>query len=48
MVMTVTDAQFFCIASIMFFFFFFLMNVLHPIKLLEYMYLDSDTAVAQC
>lgn len=46
MVMTVTDVQLFCKTSISLFF--FSMNVLNPIKLLEYMYLDSDAGAAQC
>lgn len=45
--MTVTDAQLFCMASIIVFFF-LKTNVLHINKLLEYTYLDSDTALGQC
>lgn len=46
--MTVTDAQLFCMASITVFVVFLNMNVLHINKLLEYTYLDSDTALGQC
>lgn len=46
--MTVTDAQSFCIASIIVFVVFLKTNVLHINKLLEYTYLGSDAALGQC
>lgn len=43
MMMTVTDAHLFCIASIIVFVFFLKTNVLHINKLLEYTYLGCDS-----
>lgn len=47
MMMTVIDESHF-VSQVLVFVFFFNMNVLHINKLLEYTYLGSDTAVAQC